>query len=586
MKKGSLFAFSFCFGIYMLACLRLVAQPVEVNVLVPFTSKYNTTISGYNLEAPLRPSWQNTSFRDSVKRLNPKLIRYPGGSVSQYWNWQKGLPIADTAWVNYGGSLMNFDSLATVSMAPYTIDELRQVLISVQANAVFVLNVLTGNITDQMNMLRHADALGIPIGYIELGDAMYREEIDFVQRFPNAGAYAREMTLWCDSIKSAFPSARVGINMTLDSDTLLNGHPNSQRSKTWNDSIHALYPYRDAATLQLAIPHLDTSATPDASVVLASAVVGWHDKVYHTISQIDTSFDIWITSMHVDEYPTTSHIGGTWLHGLFSGAMYLQLASHPEVSMVLYHQITGDASTACLSSFTTFGDTLSNNLTATGNVMRLLQGLESMVSYHDTVSMHRNHKITSTQGIEYPGLLVQFYSDKQIAPYYTFNMDYRGVFMNLSSDTLKLNLTMDVACPNMIHQLIEGISSEFLLNRDQISDSLIYSDRIEGELGIPYYLNPYSVHVLKFDIIENTNPDEDLSQQITFWPNPAGDLLNISFPGMRADYHVYNLLGSLCQSGTIEIEKPYIDLSGLMGGAYILHLKSDKVQGAYKVLKK
>ena len=36
------------------------------------------------------PAWSNLTFNDSVKTMSPKLLRYPGGNVSNYWNWNEG----------------------------------------------------------------------------------------------------------------------------------------------------------------------------------------------------------------------------------------------------------------------------------------------------------------------------------------------------------------------------------------------------------------------------------------------------------------------------------------------------------------
>ena len=38
------------------------------------------------------PSWSNLTFNDSVKTMSPKLLRYPGGNVSNYWNWNEVHP--------------------------------------------------------------------------------------------------------------------------------------------------------------------------------------------------------------------------------------------------------------------------------------------------------------------------------------------------------------------------------------------------------------------------------------------------------------------------------------------------------------
>jgi hypothetical protein len=45
---------------------------------------------GHMLNYLTKPTWTNQSFIDSVKTLNLEIIRYPGGTESQYFDWQTG----------------------------------------------------------------------------------------------------------------------------------------------------------------------------------------------------------------------------------------------------------------------------------------------------------------------------------------------------------------------------------------------------------------------------------------------------------------------------------------------------------------
>src|SRR6266536_6646338 len=45
---------------------------------------------GFNGNNVKGPSWTNSSFRDTAASLHFKIIRYPGGTVCNWWDWQKG----------------------------------------------------------------------------------------------------------------------------------------------------------------------------------------------------------------------------------------------------------------------------------------------------------------------------------------------------------------------------------------------------------------------------------------------------------------------------------------------------------------
>ena len=47
-------------------------------------------IMGYNAPLTHSPGWENNQFCEAVKSLHPTLLRFPGGSNSFYWDWEKG----------------------------------------------------------------------------------------------------------------------------------------------------------------------------------------------------------------------------------------------------------------------------------------------------------------------------------------------------------------------------------------------------------------------------------------------------------------------------------------------------------------
>ena len=46
--------------------------------------------SGYNNVAIQSPSWQVPDTVNAAKELKPGTLRYPGGTIANYWDWKKG----------------------------------------------------------------------------------------------------------------------------------------------------------------------------------------------------------------------------------------------------------------------------------------------------------------------------------------------------------------------------------------------------------------------------------------------------------------------------------------------------------------
>lgn len=396
--------------ILLIACAFSLSAQLSVSANVAGLPRPIPEV-GFNLNAHTRPSWDNTSFRDSLKRLGVAVLRYPGGTESQYWDWQNGQSLPVSAWAINGGTLQNFGYLGTSRMVPFPLEAYKRMLDTLQAVPVIVLNVLSRTLEDQMRMLRRAAQLGIPVDRVELGNEMYFPETDFVRRFPTAGAYAREMQVWTDSIKAAFPGARVGIIGTTTRPVLPNGNPTPARIRFWNDSIYTHYQYRDAITLHNYFRHNSTSAVPDPVQVMASAFSEWQDSRLFGVDPIDPGMTIWFTEYNMNDGSQNYRVATTWLHGLFTAAIHLQMLEARQIDMILNHQITGLAPFASLDSYTLFGDTLSNRLTAEGNAMRLLHGAYKNKRFADKLVFSRNPAITYDT-IVYPSLTGWvFYSD-------------------------------------------------------------------------------------------------------------------------------------------------------------------------------
>src|SRR5439155_10066277 len=115
---------------------------------------------GFNGNNIKGPSWSNKSFRDSVSSLRLKVIRYPGGTISNWWQWQKGGFVDDPSLPE------KFKRRYT----PTTLEDLKLLVDETNCDVVFTLNMITKDLQDQLEMLSHAQSLKIPVKYIELGN--------------------------------------------------------------------------------------------------------------------------------------------------------------------------------------------------------------------------------------------------------------------------------------------------------------------------------------------------------------------------------------------------------------------------------
>lgn len=523
---------------------------------------------GYNSNALTMPSINNQSFVDSVRKLEVPVFRYPGGTNSQYWDWQNGKSLPPSAWVNNGGTLQNYAYLGTTPMVPLPLAEFKRLIDSLGAKPLYVLNVLSRNLSDQMNMLRAAQNIGLEVELVELGNEMYFQDADFVNRFYTAGVYAREMNIWTDSIKAQFPNSKVAIIGTTEMPTMPNGNPMPARIRYWNDSIFTFYNYNDAITLHNYFRHNNTAQTPNPTQVLSSAFSEWQVGKQYSVDSINNGMDIWFTEYNMNDDLNNYRVATSWLHGLFTSAIHLQLLESSKIGMIINHQITGAASYASLDSYTSFGDTLTNRLTAEGNAMRLLHKAYKNMDFADKLTFSSNPTITYNS-FNYPSLVGWTFFNNDKKNIIVLNVSNSAFIFNASSFT---NGSFDY----------ETITSNNLTQTNVTTSNLSISKGTSTNVNIP----AYSLTLLEENLLLSINQTKTDNLLFKLYPNPANTSVTIelknSFP---VEICILNLHGQIILKRHIAENKTLLDISDLPSGIYIIQTTQNNTILTKKLIK-
>jgi alpha-L-arabinofuranosidase len=186
---------------------------------------------GFNGNNTRGPSWTNATFRDSVSSLLLKIIRYPGGTVSDWWDWQNG-------WFVNDPSLPQ--QYKNIPYSPTGLKELKLLVDQTGCDVVFTLNMVTKDLNNQIEMLKYAQSLGISIKWIELGNEFYLQNSMGLRKYKTVKGYAQACYQWINNIKSVFPKAKIAViggNRDWSSDV-----------KEWNNQVLQYAPNADAIT--------------------------------------------------------------------------------------------------------------------------------------------------------------------------------------------------------------------------------------------------------------------------------------------------------------------------------------------------
>ena len=147
---------------------------------------------GANANLMREGSWDDPEFSAATKNLfrGAGALRYPGGTLSNYWNWTRG-------WC-----LENYTDTACKGVAerPYYVDEFARGLTATGASGFLSLNVLTSTLNDSLALLNRSRDLGFPFS-IELGNEIYWGK--YSDWYANGTTYGAAMATWIDAIRAA-----------------------------------------------------------------------------------------------------------------------------------------------------------------------------------------------------------------------------------------------------------------------------------------------------------------------------------------------------------------------------------------------
>jgi hypothetical protein len=552
MKKIVLFIFTLLF------VAKLFAQTSVVS-----TSNFTRPVPkvGHMLNYLTKPSWKNQSFIDSVKTLNLEIIRYPGGTESQYFDWQTGKTVPASLWTN--GTLFNHAYLGTVPHLAYPLLELLYFYQQTSVKPIFCLNFLTKDLANQLLMLQTAKNLGIPIEYIELGNELYFEDKDFVNKYPNPIDYILDVkNNWLPQIKTAFPNAKIAVIGAYDGATDLNGNTIPNRINTWNTTLFNQNLAANAITFHYYLPpNTTTLSNPNVTQALAAPFRHWQTLKNNTVDNVSNGMECWITEYNLNDGQTNYAIASSWTHGLYTASFFSLMLEEPKIKMLLNHQITGNPTFASLASYTTFGDTLTNRLTAEGNAMRLLHKAIKGKTTATKLNFSVNPNITVNTTV-YPSLMGWIFEN---------GTEKELFILNLSNSSFNLDLNAIFENNTFSYEQITATNP---LQKNSTTQNLNIS---KGTTNGSFQSLPYSLVYAKKSSTVTAIDDLNFDKEIVIYPNPNDNYIIISSNSMTFNnnyFKITDILGKDVIKGYLKDDK--IDISQLTIGTYILQVEIER----------
>ena len=239
----------------------------------------------------------------NLQALHPGTLRWPGGTGANYFQWQQGYPTD-------GGELNGF---------PFTLQDLEAAYQATHAAPVFDLNLMTSTLQSQEQMLTQAQALGLPIRYLELGNEFYLSQSDYVNAFPTAADYGRTVAQWVTALHKDFPGAAVAAVGADDVGA-------RSRSQTWNQEMLVAAQLSggrpDAITLHIK-PESTTAVTAAGLNAYFSGPSATVQRTNSVVAALTNPEPTWLTEYNLRPDSASNPGQQVYAHALFVAELEL-----------------------------------------------------------------------------------------------------------------------------------------------------------------------------------------------------------------------------------------------------------------------
>ncbi|TRX56673.1 hypothetical protein [Thalassomonas sp. M1454] len=472
------------------------ASAADISVDIGTISQVPPTMIGANTvtrqHLPHHQPWYDDLSINTLTNTNFNLLRYPGGSLGNKFDWTLGVQKQYAHLVDTRQYLPEHTKVATDAT---------------DGKTVWMLNVYNETLADTLAALKKARDKGVEVKYIELGNEFYFGTpggLDYSDEFATGTDYGLEMNTWIAALKAEFPDAVFAVPMTRSP----NNDETTRKSK-WNDDVDAALIDYDAFTI-----HVYADISPKDAVTKEFMYAGFDyatltaseqqaqrdhftdnaDAVKYILGLAEATYDgylahpnlwypedkdIWFTEFGMRYYPHA--VKGTWVEALADFTLYKKLLSQPNATMATEQQFI-DLAHGSTSTYANVAIDVGQDLTTTVGALTAEGHAVKAIS-----AMSRDKEIMSTLSFPQASVI----SPENIAPYsalsglmFSDSNSSNAVIANLSGQVQTINAA-SFGAQGAIVTVINAANFYTFITDD--SDVTYTSSTMGATLDIPAY---------------------------------------------------------------------------------------------------
>ena len=286
-------------------------------------------------------------FVELTKILHPQTLRFPGGTVGNFYHWKVSGFVKDEMGSTLSPQLNkrnkgNYVKLQKRRDGIISFDDFMKLCQDLDITPIIVVNLWTGSPEESASWVRYAKEMGYEISHWELGNEYYLPH--YLNKYPTAEVYLKEAKKHASAMKTVNPDIKVSVCATpvafhkggwltktpqrkWDEGLAANSDPTAS---SWYDAISVhVYAYKAVKKIEIE--------------KMRGYLFGWiHYGVEEALDYYQKLFpnkEMWVTEWNIAN--PANRVANTQLHAMYVGDFFLKLLSIPNITQANFHVITG-----------------------------------------------------------------------------------------------------------------------------------------------------------------------------------------------------------------------------------------------------
>ena len=284
----------------------------------------------------------DSDFIELTKGLAPKTLRFPGGTVGNFYHWEPGGFFQHEMASTLNPKLNqrnkgNYVKLQRRRDGKILFDDFMQLCNMLSITPVVVVNLWTGSPEESAAWVRYTKNKGYQVEHWELGNEFYLPH--YLNKYPTVETYIADAKKHAAAMKAVNPDIKVSVCATPIAFHKEGWLIKTQQRK-WDKGLAVDTSFFDAYTVHV---YAYKAVRKKKMEEMRGYLMGWiHFAIAEALDYYEKLFpnkEMWITEWNIAN--PANRVANTQLHAMYVGDFFLKMLTMPNLTQANFHVITG-----------------------------------------------------------------------------------------------------------------------------------------------------------------------------------------------------------------------------------------------------